>query len=52
MLNRLGFEEVRVRHYGTFAKIEVQKDDMDKLLAVRELVIKEMIGNVRLSPLL
>ena len=42
MLNRLGFEEVRVRHFGTFAKIEVQKNDMDKLLAKSELVIKEM----------
>jgi len=42
MLNRLGFEEVRVRHYGTYAKIEVRKDDMDKLLAIKDLVIKEM----------
>ncbi len=42
MLNRLGFKEVRVRHYGTYAKIEVGKDDMDKLLAIKDLVIKEM----------
>ena len=42
MLNRLGFEDVRVRHYGTFAKIEVQKNDIDKLLAIKDLVINEM----------
>lgn len=42
LLNRLGFEEVRVRHYGTFAKIEVQKDNIDKLIVIKDLVIKEM----------
>jgi len=42
MLNRLGFEEVRVRHYGTYAKIEVQKNDIYKLLEIKDLVIKEM----------
>ena len=31
MLNTLGFEEVRVRHFGTTAKIEVPADQLDRL---------------------
>ena len=42
MLNRYGFEDVRVRHFGTFAKIEVRKGELEKLLRVRDSVIEEM----------
>jgi len=42
MLNRYGFEDVRVRHFDTFAKIEVQTTDIDKLLSVKDMVIAQM----------
>ena len=42
LLNSYGFEDVRVRHYGTFGKIEVQKEDLEKLLPIRDLVIGEI----------
>jgi len=42
ILNRYGFEDVRLRHYGTFGKIEVQKADFDKFSEVKDLVIKEI----------
>ena len=42
MLNRYGFEDIRVRHFGTFAKIEVNLSDLEKLDKVMDLVVKEM----------
>ena len=42
ILNRYGFEDVRVRHFGTYGKIEVQKSDFNKLLSVKDLVINEI----------
>ena len=42
LLNGYGFEDVRVRHFGTFGRIEVQKDDLDKLLSIRDQVIGEI----------
>lgn len=42
ILNRYGFEDVRVRHYGSYGKIEVQKSDFDKLSSVKDLVINEI----------
>ena len=42
LLNSHGFEDVRVRHFGTFGRIEVQKDDLDKLLSIRDQVIGEI----------
>ncbi len=38
ILNSYGFEDVRVRHFGTFGRIEVQKDDLEKLLAIKDRV--------------
>ena len=38
-LRRLGFGEVRVRHYGDTARIEVPLTDLDRLLAERERVV-------------
>jgi len=42
ILNNLGFEDVRVRHYGTFGKIEVQKADLEKLQSIKDLVISQI----------
>lgn len=39
LLNMYGFEDVRVRHYGAYAKIEVKKEDMEKLQCLSEKVI-------------
>ncbi|HZK95548.1 MAG TPA: ATP-dependent sacrificial sulfur transferase LarE [Prolixibacteraceae bacterium] len=51
LLNSYGFEDVRVRHFGTFGKIEVQKDDLENLLSVKDIVIGEIkkIGFVRIE---
>lgn len=51
ILNSHGFEDVRVRHYGTFGKIEVQKEDMEKLQAIRNTLISEIkaIGFARVE---
>ena len=42
ILNNLGFEDVRVRHYGTFGKIEVQKADLEKLQSIKDLAISQI----------
>ncbi len=42
ILNSYGFEDVRVRHFGTFARIEVQEKDLDKLLAIKDQVYIEI----------
>lgn len=43
MLNALGFEEVRVRHFGKVAKIEVQAIYIDKLKLHEEIIRKNII---------
>lgn len=43
ILNDFGFQDVRVRHYGTYGQIEVQKEELEKLL----LVEKEVIGKMK-----
>lgn len=42
LLNRYGFEDVRVRHYETCGKIEVQKADLEKLLSMKDQVVSAM----------
>lgn len=42
ILNSYGFEDVRVRHFGTFGRIEVQKEDLEKLLLVKDKVYTEI----------
>jgi len=42
ILNSYGFEDVRVRHYGTFGRIEVQPSDIEKLISVKDTVISKM----------
>lgn len=39
-LHRLGFNEVRVRHYGDTARIEVPLDALGRVIAVREHVVR------------
>jgi len=38
-LRRLGFTQLRVRHYGELARIEVDVDDLDAVVARREEVV-------------
>jgi pyridinium-3,5-biscarboxylic acid mononucleotide sulfurtransferase len=42
-LNSLGFNDVRVRHYGDFSKIEVKQDELPKLFELKEKVVEKMI---------
>jgi uncharacterized protein len=42
ILNSYGFEDVRVRHFGTFGRIEVQKDDLEKLLSIKDRVYNDI----------
>ena len=51
ILNSYGFEDVRVRHFGTFGKIEVQKEDLDKLQLIKDKVIAEIkaVGFARIE---
>lgn len=42
ILNTYGFEDVRVRHYGTYGKIEVLKSDLPKLVLVKDEVVSKI----------
>jgi len=42
ILNSYGFEDVRVRHFGTFGRIEVQKNDLEKLLSIKDRVYSDI----------
>lgn len=42
ILNSYGFEDVRVRHFGTFGRIEVKKDDLEKLLSIKDSVYNDI----------
>jgi uncharacterized protein len=43
-LFRIGFKQVRVRHYGNLARIEILKEEMDRLMdgSLREKVVKRL----------
>jgi pyridinium-3,5-biscarboxylic acid mononucleotide sulfurtransferase len=43
-LHRLGFAQVRVRHYDDTARIEVELDDLAKVLAAREAIVSAVRG--------
>ena len=43
ILNKYGFEDVRVRHYGSYGKIEVKKDDLEKFQSMKDLIIGQII---------
>jgi len=42
-LNSFGFNDVRVRHYGQYGRIEVKPDDLGRLFEVKEKVVEKMI---------
>lgn len=42
-LNSCGFNDVRVRHYGNYAKIEVKKEALTRLIEIKEQVTEKMI---------
>lgn len=44
LLNSYGFEEVRLRHYGSLAIIEVKAEDIPKLKTVEKEVIEKIIA--------
>ncbi len=39
LLNSFGFEDVRVRHYGDHGKIEVRKEDLPRLMDLKDSVL-------------
>ena len=43
MLNALGFKDVRVRHFGVIAKIEVPADQLEKLKMYSETIRKNIL---------
>ncbi len=43
-LKALGFRQVRVRHHGDVARIEVEGDEIERLVAERERVVAEVRG--------
>ena len=42
VLNAYGFEDVRMRHYGTYGKIEVKDFDLKRLTLVKDEIIEKM----------
>lgn len=42
LLNSFGFNDVRVRHYGDLGKIEVKREDIPRLLDLKESVVDEI----------
>jgi uncharacterized protein len=50
ILNDFGFKDVRVRHYGTYGQIEVQKNELEKLLLIENEVL-DKIRNVGFADL-
>lgn len=42
ILNSYGFADVRVRHYGSYGKIEVRKDELEKLILIQNEVITKI----------
>lgn len=42
ILNSYGFADVRVRHYGTYGKIEVHREDLTKLRMVQGEVVEKI----------
>jgi uncharacterized protein len=44
ILNMHGFEDVRVRHYGELARIEVKQHELDRLDKIRDKVIPKILA--------
>ncbi len=43
-LRRLGFDALRVRHYGELARIEIPLEDLDRAIGVRDEVVAALRG--------
>ena len=50
ILNDFGFRDVRVRHYGSYGQIEVHKEELEKLLLMKDEVMHK-IKNVGFAEL-
>ena len=44
ILNSYGFADVRVRHYGTYGKIEVHREELQKLSLIQNEVVGKIIA--------
>jgi uncharacterized protein len=42
LLNALGFEDVRVRHYGDHGKVEVARKDLPRIMEIRDEVVEKI----------
>lgn len=42
LLNDYGFKDVRVRHYGTYGKIEVHKEDLQRLSLIQNEILPKI----------
>jgi uncharacterized protein len=42
LLNSFGFEDVRVRHYGDHGKVEVSREDLPRLMKMKDRVIQQI----------
>ncbi|MCZ6841538.1 MAG: TIGR00268 family protein, partial [SAR324 cluster bacterium] len=42
VLKRMGFAQLRVRHHGDVARIEVPVEDIERLLPQREQIVREL----------
>lgn len=42
LLNEAGFVDVRVRHYGEFGQVEVHKNELDRLLTLKDELIPKI----------
>jgi uncharacterized protein len=42
LLNGFGFEDVRVRHYGDYGKIEVRREELPRLLEIQKSVVEKI----------
>jgi pyridinium-3,5-biscarboxylic acid mononucleotide sulfurtransferase len=44
LLNQFGFDDVRVRHYGDYGKIEVHKEDLKRLKLIEGEVVPKIVA--------
>ena len=42
LLNSFGFEDVRVRHYGDHGKVEVRKEELPRLMEMKDTLVKKI----------
>ncbi len=42
LLNSFGFDDVRVRHYGDHGKVEVAKEDVARLMEMKDLMVEKI----------